>query len=80
MAANNNDDPQLFVVIDNKVVIETDLHMDGLFSFFAVFHVFNLEHPQKLKYCFKFIEEYILGMPRSERPLAYRNGVEKLLQ
>ncbi|KAJ7394721.1 sterile alpha motif [Desmophyllum pertusum] len=79
VAANDEDFPQLFVIIDNEVVVKTDLHMDGLFSFFAVFQVFNLEYPQKLKLCFKFLEEYIFGIPQSRRPLAYTKGIDKLL-
>lgn len=79
MATSDKDSPQLFVVIENEIVVETDCNLNGLFSFFAAFQVFNLEYPQKLKPCFKFLEEYIFGIQQKKRPVAYRNGIEKLL-
>lgn len=49
MAANDEDFPQLFVIIDNEVVVKTDLHMDGLFSFFCSIPSVQLGIPAKTK-------------------------------
>ena len=79
VATDKDDKEQLFVVVENEVLLETDSYMRGLFSFFGVHHVFNLEFPQKLKLCFKFLEEYIFGVPQKKKTVQYRNGVSKLL-
>ena len=72
------DDDQLFIVIGNEIVMEMDGYMKGLFSSFGAHHVFNLEFPQKLKLCFKFLEEYIFGVPQKMKTVGYRNGLENL--
>ena len=43
LLVTNDDDLQVFIVIDNEVVIETDTYINGLFSYFGVHYVFNLE-------------------------------------
>ena len=63
------EEPQLFVVIDNQVVMELNSYRKGLFSFFGVHFVFNLEYTKKLKHCFCFIEEYIFGIPQKKGQL-----------
>ena len=47
MLVTNDNDLQIFIVIDNEVVIETDSYINGLFSYFEVHYVFNLEYPKK---------------------------------
>ena len=79
MATDSNDEEQLFLVIDNEVVLETRTYTRGLFSFFGVHHVFNLEYPRNLKLCFKFLEEYIFGVPQKKKTVPYRDGVCSLL-
>lgn len=49
LLVTNDDDLQNFIVIDNEVVIETDSCINGLFSYFEVHYVFNLEYPKKTK-------------------------------
>ena len=79
VAAESSDKVQLFIIIDNEVIVETDSYLNGLFCFFGAQHVFNLEFTQSLKLCFKFLEEYVFGIPQKKRSTQYRNGVAKLL-
>ena len=79
LLVTNDDDLQIFIVIDNEVVIETDSYINGLFSYFGVHYVFNLEYPKKLKFWFRFLEEYVFNIPQSKRPIIYTTGVRKLL-
>ena len=51
----DSDDTQLFIIIDNKVFMETDSYTEGLFALFGVHYVFNLEYPKKLKYVYQFV-------------------------
>lgn len=69
----------MFLVIDNEVVLETRSYMKGLFSFVGARLVFNLEYPKKLKMWFKFLEEYVFGLPQKKRTVQYRSGLDKLL-
>lgn len=71
--------PQVFIVIDNEVLMDAKSFRKGLFAFFCVHFVFNLEYPKKLKYCFMFIEEYIFGIQQKKKTMEYRKGVKKLL-
>ena len=71
--------PQVFIVIDNDVLMETNSFKKGLFAFFGVHFVFNLEYPKKLRHCFMFLEEYLFGIQQKKHTVDYRNGVKKLL-
>ena len=70
---------QAFIVIDNEIVMEVDSYQKALLAFVGVHHAFNLEYPKKLKLCFKFLEEYVFGVPQKKRTLQYRKGVSNLL-
>ena len=61
------------------MVVETDSFSKGLFAFFGVHFLFNLEYPKKLKYIFQFLEEYLFGIQQKKRTAKYRKGVHKLL-
>ena len=79
MVNADNDDDQLFLIVENEVILETNTWVKGLFSFFGVHQVFNLEYPQKLKLIFKFLEEYIFGIPQKKKTVQYKTGLDKLL-
>ena len=79
VAPDTDDDPQLFVVIDKEVILETDSYQQGLFALFGVHYVFNIEYPKKLKLIYQFIEEYVFGIPQKKRTVQYRKGVSQLL-
>ena len=79
LVSPDTDDPQLFVVIDKEVLLETDSYQKGLFALFGVHYAFNIQYPKKLKYIFQFIEEYVFGIPPQKRTLQYRKGVSTLL-
>lgn len=71
--------PQVFIVIDNEVLMDVKSFKKGLFAFFCVHFVFNLEYPKKLKQCFMFMEEYLFGIHQKKKTMEYRKGVKKLL-
>lgn len=79
LVSPDTDDPQLFVVIDKEVLLETDSYQQGLFALFRVHYAFNIEYPKKLKYIYQFIEEYVFGIPPQKRTLQYKKGVSALL-
>jgi len=75
-----DDDPQLFVVIDNNVIMELSSFLEGLIAAFGVHYAFNLEYPKKLRNIYQFLEEYVFGIPQKKRTThIYRKGVKKLL-
>lgn len=74
-----DDDPQLFVVIDNNVIMELSSFLEGLIAAFGVHYAFNLEYPKKLRNIYQFLEEYVFGIPQKKRTTHYRKGVKKLL-
>ncbi|KAL9976883.1 hypothetical protein ACROYT_G014223 [Oculina patagonica] len=74
-----DDDPQLFVIIDNNVIMELSSYLEGLIAVFGVHYAFNLEYPKKLRNIYQFLEEYVFGIPQKKRTLHYRKGVSKLL-
>ena len=50
---------QIFLVVDNEVLLEMSFYTEALFSICAIHHVFNIEYPKPLKMCFIFLEEYV---------------------
>ena len=48
VAAESSDKVQLFIIIDNEVIVETDSYLNGLFCFFGAQYVFNLEFTHSL--------------------------------
>lgn len=71
--------PQLFIVVVNAILMEVNSFKRGLFAFFRVHFVFNLEYPKKLRHCFMFLEEYLFGIQQKKRTSDYRKDVKKLL-
>ena len=71
--------PQVFVITDNSVVLELNFFRESLFAFFGVHFVFNLEYPKKLRHYFQFLEEYVFSIQQKNRITDYRKGVAKLL-
>lgn len=70
---------QVFAVVDNEVFIELSSYRSALFALIAVHHVCNIEYPNNLKLCFKFLEEYVFGISQIKKPMSYRKGVMKLV-
>lgn len=79
MATDTSDDAQVFLVIDNEVIIEMNSYREAMFSVVAAHHVFNIEYPKSLKMCFKFLEEYVFGMAPSKKTITYSTGVRVLM-
>lgn len=71
--------PQVFIVIDNDVLMETHSFTNGLFAFFGVHFVFQLEYTKRLRQCFQFLEEYLFGIQQKKRTMDYRKGVTKTI-
>lgn len=72
--------PQVFIVIDNDVSMETHSFTNGLFAFFGVHFVFHLEYTKRLRQCFQLLEEYLFGIQQKKRTMDYRKGVKKNYQ
>ena len=70
---------QLFIIIDNEVVLETNSFLNGVFCIVGAQLVFNLEYGHKLKLCFKVLGEFIFGLPQKKRIKQYQNGIAKRL-
>lgn len=70
--------PEVLIVIDN-VLMKINSFAKGMFAFFGVHFVFNLEYPKKLRHCFVFLDEYLLGIQQNKRIMDYKKGVKKLL-
>ena len=77
MATESDDKVQLFVVIDNEVVAETDSYLSGHFCFFGAQHVFNLEFNKSQTVL--QISRGICLWHSSKKKTQYRYGVAKLV-
>lgn len=73
------DVPQIFVIIENEVVLELDSYTQAVFAIVAVHHVFNIHYPKNLKLCFQFLEEYVFGLTPAKKTVQYSQGVKKLV-
>ena len=75
MAPDSDGDTQMFIVIDNEVLLETDSYTEALYALFGAHYVFNLEYPKKLKCIYQFLEEYVFGIPppKMEQSLPQRS-------
>ena len=61
---------------DSKLILQVLMEFffkKGLFAFFCIHFVFNLDYPKKLRQCFVFLEE------QKKKAMDYRKGVKKLL-
>ena len=67
------DIPQIFIVIENEVVLELESYQEALFAMVAVHHVFNIHYPKNLKLCFQFLDEYVFGIT----PLKKNSAVQQ---
>ena len=79
VAPDTGDHPQLFVVIDNKVVLETDSYQQGLFAQLGMHYAFNIKYPKIFKYIFQFIEDYVFGNPPKRGQYSIGKCVSQLL-
>lgn len=79
MATDTSDEVQVFLVIDNEVVMEIDSYREATFLTVKAHHIFNTEYPTSLKMCFKFLEEYVFGMATGKKTIAYSTGVRALM-
>ena len=67
MATDTSDEVHDFLVIDNKVVMEINSCRQAMYLIVAAHHMFNIEYPQSLKMCFKFLKEYLLAWLQARR-------------
>ena len=70
---------QIFLVVDNEVLLEMSFYTEALFSICAIHHVLNIEYPKPLKMCFIFLEKYVFGISQTKKSVQYRKGVMKLV-
>ena len=72
--ADENFSPQYFIVIEQTLFIECKTIKNALFILFAVHYVFNLEYNVRVKDFYRFIQEYIMGIPDgSKRSVNFAN-------
>ena len=74
-----NQKTQLFLVIDNKVILELSSCIDGLSSLITCHHVLHLEYPMETVLCLQFLEKNIFDMIQSRKTQQYRIGVVKVM-
>ena len=79
MATDTSEEVEVFLVIDNEVVMEINSYREAMFSIVAAHHTFNIEYPKSLKMCFKFLEGYIFGIATGKKTIAYSTGVRALM-
>ena len=70
----DDDDAQLFVVIDNIEIMEVQSYTEALFALFGVHYAFNLEYPKKQRFAFQFLEEYVFGIPQKKKDCTIPEG------